>query len=255
MTSIFDSDELNQRLFFPRRDRSRPPERAVELEVPGAVMRHVRCHRWLDEAPTLLLFHGNGEVTGDYDASARHFARCGVNLAVMDYRGYGRSEGTPTFRNMIEDAHRVFEAVNPQFIMGRSLGSACMAELYATSFARGFVFESGFVDLEALVERRGLKAMGLRDRGTFDPLPKLARGTAPLLVLHGEDDTIISADEGRRAYAAAGTTDKQLVLVPDHGHNDLSHGASYWKLPRGVHREVVVKQTLREQRTPPSIRG
>ena len=240
MTSIFDARELNERLFFSRRDTSPTPSHAVELEVPGAAVLHVRWHRRRDDAPTLLLFHGNGEVVADYDASASTFADVGVNLAVMDFRGYGRSAGSPTLRSLMDDAHRVVQLVGATaangrglFVMGRSLGSACAAELYGGSPANvsGFILESGFVDLDGLIRRRGMQPppeISAEERRVFDPLPKLARGQRPLLVLHGAEDTLIAADEGRRAHDAAGTPDKELVVVPERGHNDLSLSPDYW---------------------------
>ena len=94
----------------------------------------------------------------------------------------------------------------------------------------GVVVESGYTDVGALVQRRGLTLAGKptgEDR-VFDPVPKLARGTQPLLVLHGANDTLISAREAETAYAAAGGANKRLVLVPHRGHNDLSFSEVYW---------------------------
>lgn len=238
MGSLFDSREFNERLFFPRRDSSPTPAGAVDLEVPGEAMLHVRFHHARSELPTLLLFHGNGEVVADYDRSAPQFAEAGVNLAVMDYRGYGRSTGEPTLRNMLADAPRAYAAVRahvaaPVIVMGRSLGSACAAELYARSpvGVLGVVLESGFVDLGALVRRRGMSSpreLSPDESHVFDPLPKLALGTRPLLVLHGAADTMIAPAEGQRAYDAATTKAKDLCFVPGRGHNDISQSALYW---------------------------
>lgn len=237
MTSLFDSPEFNERLFFPRQDRSPPPDGARELDVAGDETLHVRCYQATAGRPTVLLFHGNGEVVSDYDDQAPLFAKCGANLAVMDYRGYGRSTGTPTLRSALADAHRVLAAVRevatPLIVMGRSLGSACAAELYATSpdGVIGFVLESGFVDLGALVRRRGMKPpteLAPSDRNAFDAERKLAKGRLPLLVLHGGDDTMIVPAEARRAHAAAGASDKELVVIPGHGHNDVSSSPLYW---------------------------
>ena len=179
MASLFDSRDFNERLFFPRADRSRCPDGAIDLDVPGDETLHVRWHRGPAGAPTLLLFHGNGEIVSDYDGSAQAFADAGVGLAVMDYRGYGRSTGNPTLRSALADAASVLEVVHarvatPLVVMGRSLGSACAAELVGRQPAGvlGFVLESGFVDLSALIRRRGLKApaaLDSRDRATRSP--------------------------------------------------------------------------------------
>jgi len=237
--SLFDSREFNERLFFPRRDRSVPPDGARELDVAGEETLHVRCYRAVVDRPTVLLFHGNGEVVSDYDAQAEYFDQAGANLAVMDYRGYGRSTGTPTLRNALVDAHQVVAEARsalatPLIVMGRSLGSACAAELYACSpdGVIGFVIESGFVDLDALIRRRGMtppRELRPEDRVAFDSARKLAKGRLPLLVLHGAADTMIDADEARRAHAAAGTTHKELVIIADHGHNDVSSSPLYWE--------------------------
>src|SRR5438552_2806406 len=118
--SILDSPELNARLFFPRADASPPPRGAADLYAGDW---HVRRHA--GTGPTLLLFHGNGETVADYDGAAAAFARAGFTLAVADYPGYGLSRGAPTLRRLMTDAAAVADAVKPDVIMGRSLGSAC----------------------------------------------------------------------------------------------------------------------------------
>jgi pimeloyl-ACP methyl ester carboxylesterase len=239
---VFDTDTFNAALFFPRDDVTPPPADAVDLEIPGDVPLHLRWHG-PDGLPTLLLFHGNGEVVADYDDAAPMFAAAGARLAVVDYRGYGKSAGTPTLRTAIADATRTLATMlavagPPIIVMGRSLGSACANELYGAmpDGVVAFVLESGFVDLAGLVRRRGMEApvqLAPADLATFDPAPKLARGTRPLLVLHGADDALIPAREAEAAFAAAGTRDKELVLIPDRGHNDVMASRLYWDALRG----------------------
>ena len=233
--SIFDRDEFNDRLFFPRADASPTPAGASDrmIEVDGARL-HVRVHTAPNATGTLLLFHGNGEVVADYDDATR-FARAGVALAVMDYRGYGRSTGRPTLRTLISDARRVAEAVRPRVVMGRSLGGVAAHELYArpTAGMEGVILESALFDLGSLIRRRGLvppASFTDAERATFEPAAKLALGRLPLLVLHGERDDLIVPSEARSAHAAAGAAeaDKALVMVPRRGHNDVSGGDNYW---------------------------
>jgi alpha-beta hydrolase superfamily lysophospholipase len=152
--SLFDTAEFSSSLFFPRPDRSPPPPGATDafVTVDGAQL-HVRTHPAPDGARMLLLFHGNGEVIADYDDAAAEFAAAGARLVVADYRGYGRSTGTPSLRTAVSDAYAVLAAVpGPVFVMGRSLGSACAAELYAANLpsVEGVILESGSSDLVAL---------------------------------------------------------------------------------------------------------
>ena len=240
MASVFDLPEFNRALFFPRADTTPAPRGARDqvVDVPGAQL-HVRWHAAPSARATLLLFHGNGEVVADYDEAAPRFAAAGLALVVADYRGYGQSTGEPTLRTMIADARAITVAVAeasalPVVVMGRSLGGAAAHELYAAPPARviAVILESALFSLRALIERRGLvppTTFSADERAMFDPATKLARGTLPLLVLHGERDTLIVPDEARRALAAAGGADKQLVEIPGRGHNDVSFAEAYWQ--------------------------
>lgn len=239
MESLFDTPQFNERLFFPRGTVTPAPPHALDVRIAtdGAEL-HLRWHHSISNAPTVLLFYGNGETVSDYDAAAPRFAACGGNLAVVDYRGYGSSTGTPTLRGALRDAHAVVPAMQNVratrvIVMGRSLGSACAAELYARPHDAidGFIWESGFVDLKGLIRRRGLTPPARlpdADLADFDAGAKLRRGDRPLLVLHGEGDDVIAPSEARDAFELAGAARKELVYIPGRGHNDLSADGKYW---------------------------
>ncbi len=243
--SLFDTVDFNRRLFFPRRDAGPPPRGAVDsfVEVPGARL-HLRVHGPAGSRVVVLLFHGNGEVVADYDEIAPLFAATGAALAVVDYRGYGLSTGEPTLRTVIEDAMLVVAAMGdrPLIVMGRSLGSAAAAALYRAPSPTtiGFIWESGLVDLDALLARRGFGAEmrpSDEERRDFDPVPKLRAGSLPLLVVHGEHDDLIAPSEGRAAFEAAGAAMREWVCVPNHGHNDLTSSPVYWQAIRAFVQE------------------
>jgi len=242
VSSLFDSAEFNRSLFFPRRDVSRAPEGARDLrvEVAPGVSLHLRVHRAPGAHAMVLLFHGNGEVVADYDAVGSNYAELDIALAVVDYRGYGASDGVPTLRTCLTDAYPVLAAALaaagevPVVVMGRSLGSACAAELCqdAPASSPGFIFESGIADVHGLIRRRGIHLDGPlpeQDLADFDPLRKFARCEARALVLHGERDTLIPPSEAELTYATLKSADKTLALVPGRGHNDLSQGFVYWE--------------------------
>ena len=245
---MFDSDAFHRTLFFPRRTTTPTPvgARDVGVDVPATTSAahatlQLRCHRPLGTRCTVLLFHGNGEVVADYDSAAAEFARAGAALAVVDYRGYGESTGEPTLRTVIGDAPLVVRALRAELgrrekllVMGRSLGSACAIEIYGLGDdddVAGVILESGFTDLGALIDRRRMprpSAVTAADRAVFDPIPKLTRGSLPLLVIHGSHDTLIAPAEASAAYAAAGGADKELVLLDGYGHNDVAAAPEYW---------------------------
>ncbi len=236
--SIFDTVEFNERLFFPGGRVTAPDAHTVDfaVSVPGGRV-HVRVHRSPEAKCRLLFFHGNGEVVADYDDVAPQFARVGAELWVCDYRGYGASEGLPTLRNLLSDAVAVTDEVDAPFVvMGRSLGSAAVAELVGRpetqSLLSGAVIESGAADLRGLIRRRGLpvpEVIAPDVLAVFDPLPKLKRAQVPLLIIHGGNDTIIDPREAQLTYDTAGSAQKTLCLLEGHGHNDVMRAPRYWQ--------------------------
>ena len=65
-----------------------------------------RFYKGNAEWPWILFFHGNGEVVSDYDEISPFYFKRKINLVVADYRGYGKSGGTPTITDMLSDAHQ-----------------------------------------------------------------------------------------------------------------------------------------------------
>ncbi len=245
MTSFLDDPVYEKNVFYPRPDAHASPAlaRDVLIKVEPEVRLHARIHDAPRAKADLVLFHGNGEIVSDYDALAERFEEAGARLVVVDYRGYGRSEGSPSLRSLLGDARAVIEGLRPELsrdgaplpllVMGRSLGSVPAAELARSlpRFASGFVFESGFSDLVSYAIRRGVERPVVHeaDMDALSPLRKLAGCHAPALVIHGQDDVLIAAKEGRALFEAAGASDKHLTLLQGRGHNDVSLDPAYWE--------------------------
>jgi pimeloyl-ACP methyl ester carboxylesterase len=186
-------------------------------------------------APAILYFHGNGEIASDYDGIAPLYLQAGANLLVMDYRGYGLSDGQPTASLLLADAVVLYEktaAVLHQhelsrerlFVMGRSLGSAAAIEiaLHAGDEIAGLILESGFAHTLPLLATLGLRVSGAsEERDGLGHLDKIAQVRAPMLIIHGERDYLIPVENGRALYEHSGAVDKRLVTIPRAGHNDL----------------------------------
>ncbi len=170
--ALLDRRGLARGLFYPRRDLSRPPPGATDhrIEVEEGVEVACRFYPLDPSRPAVLFFHGNGEIASDYDGIAPAYHGIGANLWVVDYRGYGGSDGIPSFASLFADAHPVLARFHSlldeegftagRFVMGRSLGSLPAAELAATAHERlaGLIIESGAPDLARLRERAGVDA-------------------------------------------------------------------------------------------------
>lgn len=240
MTSIFDSQAFNANLFFPRSDNSPAPHDADEyfIEVGEGARIHARRHPNPNAKLSLLFFHGNGEIVSDYDNLAELFSSMGIELIVADFRGYGKSSGTPTLRTSLEDAHKTFDYLkdkkvlkNIVAVMGRSLGGAPTIELCCKrSDIQACILESAYADPIPLVERRGLRIDKTtpEEDAVFNNSQKIAAVKCPLLIMHGEDDFLISPKEAKLNYDKAGSTTKILEILPRVGHNDMMMSPSYF---------------------------
>jgi hypothetical protein len=199
---------------------------------------------------TLLFFHGNAENIGScLDLPARARA-AGFNLLLLDYRGYGESQGRPTEQGIYRDGEAALDhlgsraGVDPERIVvwGRSIGAAVAVHLAArgtepAGAARdggagdpggaprvaGLILESPFTSVPDLLRQGGHVALLALSRfGTyrFDSAARIGRVEAPLLVVHGTDDEIAPFELGRRLYELAPGR-KELAAIRAGGHNDL----------------------------------
>jgi len=234
MTTLFESPQLNDRLFFPRREITPPPPGARDemMAVAPGIRLHCRIYAAGQPRFRLLYFHGNGEVIADHDAVFPAFARLGARWIVCDYRGYGRSEGRPTLPHALSDAVSLFEAFSavddplPLAVMGRSLGSAPAIEVGVRfpEAVAALVIESGYADPLGLARRRGLPVEGVPPAVAepYDNAGKIRRVRCPLLVMHGALDRLIEPAEARLNFRqAARSIRKELVILEGVGHNDI----------------------------------
>ncbi len=110
--SSLDCPEVINLLFHPRPEgpvaASLKNTRDMFIPVEGGLFIGARLHHTDKGAPIILFFHGNGEIVSDYDDLGPIYSRIGINFLPVDYRGYGRSTGSPTVTGMMRDCHVVF---------------------------------------------------------------------------------------------------------------------------------------------------
>lgn len=234
---ILDRSSVLQVLFHPRRDTSYPPNGvySVTVEVEPGVTVGGRLYPTAAENPAILYFHGNGETAADYDGWAEYYTQLGITLLVMDYRGYGISKGIPTASNLLTDAMSVFNAVGSIFeshglspkqlyVMGRSLGSAAAIEvaLHAKERLAGLIIESGFAQTFPLLARLGVVVPDAdEERDGVGNARKISQIATRTLIIHGQKDMVIPVAQALILHRCCAAPDKQLVLIPYAGHNDL----------------------------------
>jgi alpha-beta hydrolase superfamily lysophospholipase len=188
-----------------------------------------------DAKALLLFFHGNAEIAADYDPIAAFYQRVGLALLVVDYRGFGWSTGKATASNILSDAENLLDALPqtlakhnidtlPLFIFGRSLGSAPSIHLAHKSpqTFKGLILDSAFAHAPSLLSTLGLPEMLVKKLPpVFENAQKMREIKLPLLLIHGENDTLIRIRHAEELYEASAAENKKFMRVPLAGHNDL----------------------------------
>jgi hypothetical protein len=227
-------------LFFPRSLESRPAPRPDLEDLTLLAADGTRLRGWLVKgsgmpAPLVIYFGGNAEEVSWLTGVANQFA--GWSLLLMNYRGYGESQGSPGEKELFEDALTIYDYakhradVNPERIvaMGRSLGSGVAVHLAAHRPLRGVVLVSPY-DSMAEVGRRHYPFLpvSLMLRHRFDSLALAPKIDAPLLCLVATEDRIIPAAHSRILFEAWRGA-KTWREVPRSDHDSISGEPEYWR--------------------------
>ena len=240
--SRLDRWEISMGSFYPRRNWTPTPTGCQDymLPVEPEVGLSARFHPAGLESPTILFFYGNGETACDYDDIAPFYNRIGVNFLAADYRGYGRSGGTPAFSTMLSDSAEILKQARRMlegggyrgeiFVMGRSMGRHPAFELAAGELAAGEPVGGAGTGLAGVIVESGRPTLGQFTRG-LEPeeakrfaeayREKVRSIALPLLVIHGEVDTLAPVEEAREMYEEAASKNKRMLTIPGAGHNDL----------------------------------
>ena len=196
-------------------------------------MDGVLLHAWYVPAKgdfTLLYLHGNaGNITNRLEPLLR-LRTLPAGILIVDYRGYGRSQGKPSEAGLYLDADAAYRYLTetkhapPQrlILLGESLGTAVAVELATRHPVAGLILEAPFPSARDVARRSvPLPFAGFLIRTKFDSTARIASVNAPILMVHGERDSTIPIDLGRKLFAAA-REPKFFYALSQADHNDIS---------------------------------
>lgn len=206
----------------------------------------------------IIFLHGNGETAVSEKYLFDRLAAQGVSVVSPDYRGYGLTNGTFSENGCYEAAHAAYDwlvaekSATPENIipLGYSLGSGVAVELAASRRVGGLILQTPYYSGCALLPH-WIKTFGLPEdlkKGFFNRLfpaiavrravkleksfatdSRLSRITCPVLLFHGDADTIVPVSHGERVFAGIASPKKEFVRVSHGGHNNFQFMMGYDK--------------------------
>ena len=219
-------------IYFPTRRLDAAPSdyglRSEDLRITTS--DGVALHGWWIRSSgerVILLFHGNaGNVSHRLERAKLFAERLGVDLFLVDYRGYGQSEGKPSESGLYRDGLAIYDAARERgfpperiVLLGESLGCAVALEVALERPCAGVALETPFLSVPALARKHYPFVPAFFVRSKFDSESKIRRVTVPKLVLAAERDEIAPPEHARRLLEAA-PPPKELYVIPGAGHND-----------------------------------
>jgi len=181
--------------------------------------------------PTVVYFHGNAANLGNRAGIYGALAEKGFGVLAVSYRGYGKSTGSPSEQGLYADARAALSFLTDKqhiplkhiILFGESLGTGVAVQMATEYDVGGLVLEAAYTSVAA----RGAEIyfyipVKLMIRDKFDSLNKIGKVKAPLLLFHGERDSVIPIRMGKAVFAAA-TAPKQAFYFPRVDHNDFDN--------------------------------
>jgi fermentation-respiration switch protein FrsA (DUF1100 family) len=220
-------------MYFPETLRTNPAEAgfAEATEVMLGTADGERVIAWhvppRGDAPVFLYFFGNGGSLRYRVDRYRALVADGSGLVALSYRGYGGSSGRPTENGLLMDAAAAYDFASTRHpgaklvLWGESLGSGVAVATAAEKPVAALVLEAPFlsaVDIGASAYPYVPVRRFMKDQFRSDL--RIGKVSAPVLLLHGDRDTVVPIESGERLYALI-TAPKRFVRIAGGGHNDL----------------------------------
>ena len=220
-------------LFFPDRNiGSTPLSIGLSFEEVSILTRDkVKIHGWFlpvaGAEKILLFFHGNAGNISHRLESLEIFTRMGLSVFIIDYRGYGKSEGKPSEQGTYLDAEAAWNYLttdrnydpNEIIVFGRSMGGSLGTYVAGKFNPAALILESSFTSVPELAgDIYWYFPVKLLSRINYDNLGRIQDIKCPVLIIHSKDDEIIPFRHGQKLFEIANNPKEFLEI--NFGHND-----------------------------------
>jgi hypothetical protein len=184
-------------------------------------------------SPVVIFAHGNGELIDFWPEELSGFAKLGIGVLLVEYPGYGRSEGSPSQKSIAEafvaahDYISVKKGIDPSriILLGRSIGGGAVCALSKRRPSAALILMSTFTSIRSFAP--GYFVPGFIMRDPFDNLEAVRTYSAPVMIIHGKNDEIIPFVHGITLSKAARNC---TMIEYECGHNDCPPDpVAFWK--------------------------
>lgn len=219
-------------IFFPARALdAKPRDYGLDAEeFPVVAADGTALHGWWIHGRgerVLIWYHGNaGNISHRLETARVFVERLGFDIVLVDYRGYGLSEGTPEETGLYVDGLAIYDATirrgfDPErlVLFGRSLGAAVAVEVALNRPAAGLVLETPFRSVRAMARSMYPFVPSFLIRTRLDNERKISQIRMPKLILHGDRDNLVPISHGRTLFELA-LPPKRFFAIPGASHND-----------------------------------
>ena len=243
-------------LFYPYEQlEAIPSDWGLQYEnVELVTSDNIQLHGWYipgkrsDKA--LLFFHANGGNISHRGDSLKIFHQLGLNVLIIDYRGYGLSGGELSEEGIYRDAIAAWEYLlgrgfkkSDIIIFGRSLGGAVATHLSRNVKPAALILESTFSSVRDMASRvMPLVSNLVYLRFSFNTESKIKNTSVPLLVLHSPDDEIIPFKLGQKVFSAGNAPKYFYELNGGHNEGFIESMPGYQKMLETFIKREVIKQ-------------
>ena len=190
----------------------------------------VRIHGWWVERPgapfATLFLHGNAGNVTHRAPKIREIVAAGSSVLMLDYRGYGKSSGSPSEQGLYRDSEAGFiyllgKGYRAEHIIlqGESLGTAVAIDLASRRPCAGLILEAPFTSISD-VAATVVPYLGPLVIRSYNSLPKIRWIRVPKLFMQGDRDEVVPLRLGQELFAAAQGT-KTFWLIHGAGHNNM----------------------------------
>jgi fermentation-respiration switch protein FrsA (DUF1100 family) len=222
-------------IYFPNKTQPHPED----WHLPQMQVVHFKTqdgltlYGWYAKAtahhPTLVYLTGNAGHIGYRAPMIQAMLQQGFGVLIVSYRGYGGSPGDPHEQGLYNDAHAALQFIKAQHVpwqctvlYGESIGAAVAIESAGHFPVAALILQAPFISLQAIAhEHYPLLPTRYLLRESYHSIDRIKHLTMPLLILHGDQDGIVSVAHGKALYEASSSSVKRLKIYPGYDHNNL----------------------------------